>query len=310
MSTPFAYEGTVRAAGGDRYATAAALSRGSFAPSPGSSVFLTSGEDFADALAAGPAAAVEDAPLLLTAARTLPEATRAELTRLRPERVHVIGGVGRVGEEVLAAVRAVLPGASVDRTAGGDRYATAVAVARTFFPGQQDSFVLAQGNAFADAVSGAALAGGRAEPLLLTAPTDVPDVLASWLSDVDAGRVTVVGGTSSVPQEVVREVDLFLSAVDAVQRLAGGDRYETSAAVARSGHPEAEVAVFATGQNFPDALAAVPAAAVNSAPLLLVPGTCTPASTGAYLSANTYLRGTIVVGDEGVLTASSTGRTC
>ncbi len=48
---------------------------------------------------------------------------------------------------MLAAVRALLPSVTVDRTAGADRYATAVAVAQKFFPAQQASFVLARGDA-------------------------------------------------------------------------------------------------------------------------------------------------------------------
>lgn len=130
MSTPFAYTGTVRAGGADRYETAAVIFRGSFAPSAGSTAFLAGGESFADALAAGPAAAGLDGPLL--------------------------------------------PTATVDRTAGADRYATATAVAKRFFPAGQASFVLARGDAFPDAVSGAALAGRRGEPLLLTAPNALP----------------------------------------------------------------------------------------------------------------------------------------
>lgn len=310
VSTPFVYSGTVRADGADRYATAALVSRGSFAPSTGSTVFLASGESFADALAAGPAAANLDGPLLLTAAGGLPAPTRAELSRLKPSSVHVVGGTDRVPDAVLAAVRALLPSATVDRTAGADRYATAVAVAQKFFPAQQASFVLARGDAFPDAVSGAALAGWRGEPLLLTAPERLPDPVTTWLSASERARVTVIGSTDSVSAVVAARVDLFLSAPDAVTRLAGADRYATSAAVARAVHAQSQVAVVATGRTFPDALAAVPAAAVNGAPLLLVPGDCTPAETGAYVEGNAALRGVLVVGDSSAVADDALDRAC
>lgn len=310
VSTPFAYDGTVRAAGPDRYATAAVVSRGSFAPSPGSSVFLTSGESFADALSAGPAAAHLDAPLLLTATNGLPRATAEELTRLRPGSVHVVGGTTPVPDAVLAAVRSLLPTATVDRTAGADRYATATAVAARFFPADQTSFVLARGDAFPDAVTGAALAGRRGEPLLLTAPGDLPGTVTDWLSAADRARVTVVGGVDSVSDPVAREVDLFLTDADAVTRLSGADRYATSAAVAQRLSPDARVAVVATGRTFPDALAAVPVAAVNGAPLLLVPGDCAPAGTAEYLADAAYLGGTIVVGAEAAVADGSLDRAC
>lgn len=310
VSTPYVYEGTVRAAGPDRYATAAVVSQGSFAPSVGSSVFLASGESFADALAAGPAAASVDGPLLLTAASGLPAPTAAELTRLKPGSVHVVGGPDRVPDAVLNAVRALLPTATVDRIAGADRYATAVALAQRFFPAGQASFVLARGDAFPDATSGAALAGRRGEPLLLTAPSDLPDVVVGWLSAADRARTTIVGGVESVSDPVAEEVDMFLTDADAVSRLSGPDRYATSAAVAQTMYPDAEVSVVATGRTFPDALAAVPAAAVNGAPLLLVPGDCTPAATADYLERNSAVRGTVVVGDEGAVAGESFDRDC
>ncbi|WP_432514886.1 cell wall-binding repeat-containing protein [Kineococcus sp. SYSU DK001] len=310
VSTPFAYSGTVRADGADRYATAALVSRGSFAPSPGSTVFLASGESFADALAAGPAAAHLDGPLLLTAASGLPEATRAELARLAPASVHVVGGRDRVPEAVVDAVEALLPSATVDRTAGTDRYATAVAVAQRFFPAQQVSFVLARGDAFPDAVTGAALAGWRGEPLLLTAPDRLPEPVTGWLSATERNRATVVGGTESVSEAVAGRLDLFLTDSPAVTRLSGPDRYATSAAVARAAHPQARVVVVATGRTFPDALAAVPAAAVNGAPLLLTPGDCTPPATAAYLEGNSSVRGTVVVGDESAVADGASARTC
>lgn len=310
VSTPFAYTGTVRAAGADRYETAAVVSRGSFAPSPGSAVFLASGESFADALAAGPAAAGLDGPLLLTAARGLPRPTIDELKRLAPAFVHVVGGPDRVPDAVLTAVRALLPTATVDRTAGADRYATATAIATRFFPANQTSFVLARGDAFPDAVSGAALAGWRGEPLLLTAPKALPSTVTAWLNASDRTRATVIGGVDSVSDPVADQVALFLTDADPVARLSGADRYDTAAVVARTIFPDAEVAVLATGRNFPDALAAVPAAAVNGAPLLLVPGDCTPAATDGYLSGATSLGATIVVGDESAISDESFARNC
>ncbi|MEZ0166702.1 cell wall-binding repeat-containing protein [Kineococcus sp. LSe6-4] len=310
VSTPFVYSGTVRADGPDRYATAALVSRGSFAPSPGSTVFLASGESFADALAAGPAAAHLDGPLLLTAAGGLPAATRAELARLAPASVHVVGGSDRVPEAVVDAVRALLPSATVDRTAGADRYATAVAVAQRFFPTGQVSFVLARGDAFPDAVTGAALAGWRGEPLLLTAPERLPEAVTTWLSAAERTRATVVGGPESVSATVAARTDLFLTAPQAVTRLSGADRYATSAAVARAAHPRSTVAVVATGRTFPDALAAVPVAAVNGAPLLLVPGNCSPAATGDYLAGNGALRGVLVAGDSSAVADGALERAC
>ncbi|MGJ4846413.1 cell wall-binding repeat-containing protein [Leifsonia sp. Le1] len=69
--------------------------------------------------------------------------------------------------------------------------------------------------------------------------------------------------------------------VPALSRLSGGDRYETSAAISRAAYPSPGAGVasayIASGLNFPDALAAAPAAAKLGGPLLLVQTTAVPA---------------------------------
>ncbi len=64
----------------------------------------------------------------------------------------------------------------------------------------------------------------------------------------------------------------------AVSRLSGQNRYATSAAIVGAGWTSSEFAFFAAGTDFPDALAGVPAAAFNGAPLLLTTQDCMPAA--------------------------------
>lgn len=55
-----------------------------------------------------------------------------------------------------------------------------------------------------------------------------------------------------------------------IERLAGMDRYRTAVAVSQAAYPNGADSVFiATGENFPDSLAGVPAAATRDAPILL-----------------------------------------
>lgn len=55
-----------------------------------------------------------------------------------------------------------------------------------------------------------------------------------------------------------------------IERLSGRDQYETAIAAAQAGFPDgADVVMLASGVNFPDAIAAAPAAAALRAPLLL-----------------------------------------
>jgi putative cell wall-binding protein len=92
-------DGTVtRLAGLDRYATSVAMSS---VFEPGVPVlYLASGADFADGLAAGPVAAFTDGPLLLTQPTCVPQVVLDEIERLRPERIVLGGGSTALGDTV------------------------------------------------------------------------------------------------------------------------------------------------------------------------------------------------------------------
>ena len=76
-----------------------------------------------------------------------------------------------------------------------------------------------------------------------------------------------------------------LGASPTVQRLAGADRYATSAAISRANFaPGVPIAYLAVGTNFPDALAAGPAAATVGGPILLVAQNTIPAVIATELA--------------------------
>ena len=99
--------GIVRRSGADRYATAVAVSQGSF-PGGARHVFVATGLNFPDGLAGGPAAALRGGPLLLVPGSSLPENVSAELVRLDPDRVTVLGGTTVVTADVQAQIDAIL----------------------------------------------------------------------------------------------------------------------------------------------------------------------------------------------------------
>ncbi len=255
-----------RLAGADRYATSAAISAASF--SPGVSVaYVATGSAFPDALSGAPAAGAAGVPLLLTAPTSIPTVIAAELSRLHPGRIVILGGTAVVSDAVATALRAYTSG-SVSRLAGADRYATSAAIsAASFSPGVSVAYV-ATGSAFPDALSGAPAAGAAGVPLLLTAPTSIPTVIAAELSRLHPGRIVILGGTAVVSDAVATALRAYTSG--SVSRLAGADRYATSAAIsAASFSPGVSVAYVATGSAFPDALSGAPAAGAAGAPLLL-----------------------------------------
>ena len=96
--------GTVsRRAGSDRYGTAAAISAAVFDPDV-PVVYVATGQNYPDAIAGGPAAAAEGGPVLLVRRDSIPSATAAELTRLKPARIVVLGGTAVVSAGVASAL--------------------------------------------------------------------------------------------------------------------------------------------------------------------------------------------------------------
>jgi Ca2+-binding RTX toxin-like protein len=89
----------VRLGGADRYATALEIS-GHFFPTGAERVYLATGANFPDALTATPGAGINGSPVLLVPPTGLTPALRAEITRLNPGQVFVLGGTGVVSEAV------------------------------------------------------------------------------------------------------------------------------------------------------------------------------------------------------------------
>lgn len=270
---------TSRLAGADRYATAAAVSAASF--NAGAPVaFVATGANFPDALSAGPAAAMGNGPVLLTARDTLPAATAAELARLRPARIWVLGQGAVVSDAVVAALRAY--SGDVRRLAGADRYATAAAISGAYFnPGVGVAYV-ATGSNFPDALAGGAAAARQGGPVLLSRRDAIPSATAAELARLRPTRIVVLGGSSVLSDGLLAALRAYSPDVS---RIAGADRYATAAAISAAGFAaDGPASVYlATGSNFPDGLAAAPVAGRNNAPLLLTAPGYLPAVTAAEL---------------------------
>jgi spore germination protein YaaH len=194
-----------RLAGADRYATAAAISAASF--SPGVPVaYLATGASFPDALTGGAAAAKAGGPVLLTTLSGLPAATAAELGRLKPGRIVVLGGAGVISNAQLSSLAAYTSG-GVTRLAGADRYATAAAISAASYPADGPATVyLATGATFPDGLAGAPVAGRASAPLLLTMPTSLPAAVADELRRLNPSRVVVLGASGAVSDGVLAAV--------------------------------------------------------------------------------------------------------
>jgi putative cell wall-binding protein len=172
------------------------------------------------------------------------------------------------------------------RLAGADRWGTAIAASQVEFPttGSAGAVVLARSDNYPDALVGTALAAARHAPLLFASGGALTPATVTEIQRVipAGGTVYVLGGLAAIPASVATTLTgLGFTVV----RYAGADRYATALLVADAlGDPS--TVLLATGINFPDALAAGPAAAHVSGVVLLTNGTVLTAAVQAYLTAH------------------------
>ena len=161
----------------------------------------------------------------------------------------------------------------VDRIAGENRYETAAKLAKAAFPNGTDAVIIARGEAqgeYADGLSSATLAGHLNAPILLTQSAKLPEVTEQALKELGARTAYLVGGEQAISADVeavLRKLGLT------TKRIAGENRYDTAAQIARHVAQEGKLASFAfivSGHAPADSMVSGPVAFNEVAPILQV----------------------------------------
>lgn len=298
-----------RLAGTNRLETAVALSVATH--DSARAVIIVPADSHVEALVAAPLAGLLDSPILLSGRDGLAGDVIAEVRRLDAPNAYVMGTTAQLGSQVEqdlsdAGVH------NIARITAQDRYALSAAVAREILTYPEvprlDQVILALGDAdeesraWPDALSASALAAGTRTPVLLVQGSRLPDSVEELLAQYQPSRVIVIGGTAAISAAVAD--DAAAAAGGQVNRLAGPTRYGTSVAVASAAQNaglNASTIWIATGRNFPDALAAGPAAALAGSPLLLVDGVDINGSPESEEWLSQHTTGLLVVGGSSVI---------
>ena len=205
-----------RFGGQDRYGTALQIAeQGMGSPHQ---VVVATGQDFADALSAGPLAADEGNAILLSDGKTLDPNTKAYIAAAERKdgaadpafHLNAVGGAAVAATSYLGGAAHTLMGA--------DRYATAVAVAQRFAADMPvTQFGVATGMQFADALTGGAYMANAGEPLILTPPTGLAPADANLLRTMQSqiSTITLFGGPVALNKTVM---DQIAHAVGGVER--------------------------------------------------------------------------------------------
>jgi len=291
---------TDRVAGVNRYDTAVEVSKLAY-PSGARKVYVASGTEFPDALAAGAAAAHSGASLLLTEREAAPGTVLAELLRLQPTEVIILGGTDRVSPEVQQAIAGVVPAATIRRLAGVDRYETSRLIAAEAFP-QAGAAYIVTGTRYQDAVAAAALGGAVGAPVLLVVGSAgaLDQATLASLRERGVASVTVAGDPAAVSTGI--ETGLRAGGF-AVSRIGGPDRYATSLLLNQAVYSAGAPRVYlATGADFPDALSGSVLAGITRSPLVTTPGTCMSGAAKSWFTA-TGVQSVTLVGGEPTLSS-------
>ncbi|MDP2400444.1 MAG: cell wall-binding repeat-containing protein, partial [Actinomycetota bacterium] len=148
-------------------------------------------------------------------------------------------------------------------------------------------------------------------PLLLTDPNALPAAVADRIKSLGANRAIIVGGTGAVSSAVQNAVGAAVGG--GVSRVQGTNRYLTSDEIGKKtvsvpGRAAWDGTAFvATGENFPDALAAAPLAAAKGYPLYLAPRDGITSSTLAAMKAAGVTK-VYLLGGEAVVTGVTHSR--
>lgn len=245
-------------------------------------VVVASATNYPDALAASSLAGCYDpAPILLTDPNGLTEEVGSQIKKLNPSFIYIVGGESAVSSTVEDQLKGISQ-AYIQRLSGQTRYETSLRIAKTAFSVANSGgeapwqVVIATGANFADALSVSSYAYACKMPILLCDPAaGLSDDALAFLKDKGIRHAMIVGGSQAVPSSVEAQ----LKSVDvSYDRYSGSTRYETSVKIAGRAssvfnNPSVlglSGSIFATGKNFPDALAAGPVAGHSRSFVLLV----------------------------------------
>lgn len=247
-----------RFAGDTAEGTAVQISQATF-PTGADTVILAQVSQFPDALAGAPLAYKLQAPILLTPSSGLTEEVSAELQRLAPKTIYLLGGTVALSSTIEAKLRQTY---EVKRLYGYSAEGTAAVIARELRT--KGRAVVASVGSFQDALVISAWAARQGVPILLTQSQKLSNDTVAVLKELNVVESLVIGGTAVVGPQVMDQLP-------SPKRISGVTAYDTATAVLQAYPPTTAKLLLATGENYPDALTGAVRAAFYGSMVVLVP---------------------------------------
>jgi putative cell wall-binding protein len=215
------------------------------------------------------------APVLFTETAALSSDTKAEIQRLKPSKVFILGGTGAVSDAVKIELEGM--GIIVERLGGLDRYETAALIAGKLAKlGCKGKAIVVNAWNYPDALAISPWAASNDAPILLTDVDGLPSATKAALAKLQVTETYVAGGIGVVNDEV-------LGLLKGAKRYSGSGRYETGVDIVSKLFKNYDTIFVATGEDYHDALAASVLAAEKNCPIILANNDYALQTIEAYL---------------------------
>lgn len=232
-------------------------------------VLLAGYDGAADALTATFVAGQKDAPLLLTHKSQLDPKLLAELKRLNPDEIVILGGQNVIGKDIENGLKKA--GYNIKRIQGNSRVETAINVASEYYEyksglsSASEVFVI-EYNSLVDALAIGPVAARDGVPILIIRKDNVPSEVAKYLKEKNIKKATIIGGTSKISEKAKSQLENLGMTVG---RISGDNRILTSINICTTYFKNRNATIVANGVNYTDALIGGYFAAKMDAPIIL-----------------------------------------
>ena len=220
--------------GADAYRAAAAASLAAHPVGKTvNTLVIANGSILGDQVTAASIAGGARGPVLLVGTKSLPASTTAEIKRLKPKFIYLLGSTANISPAVQSAITTLCP--TVARINGKNSFEVAAnSVSTTLMLAKRtghalDTVYVASGDESAEALSAAPLLARLSRPVLYVHQGSVPAIAMKKLKATTVRKVVILGGTSAVGTAVETA---FKKAGYKVSRVGGTDCYKTSVAIA------------------------------------------------------------------------------
>ncbi len=290
---------TIRVAGSTRIDTMAQIVDKSVADGSQSVIFLTTANNYADALSASGLLGVMNASLLTTDPSALSYETKKQIERISDgsASIYILGGEGAVSDDVAKELESMTCVGEVERISGNGRVETGNKIYEKGGENWGDTCVIANAWNYADALSIGSFCAENKAPIFGATDGTITQEQADAIKAGGFTKVVIVGGTSAVDPEAVQAMleasdsgdEGAASQEDADAQtfeylvLAGSTRIDTSKMIVDwscGNYADAQFqpqyllnasnVCFSTAWNYADALAGINLSCANNAPIMLV----------------------------------------